>query len=174
MIIREHYLSQIRPFYESDLVKIITGIRRCGKSVIMKQVMDEIEMTGKECLFLDFDLKPVRNKIPNADALIRYVSERIGGKKLYVFLDEIQNVKEWNEACRSLRLLNCSLFITGSNSKLLSKEFYKGAFRSVCLLPYLNHLYIVRHMLMPTAWTGFQYQRVLNLGWFPCGSGATE
>jgi len=140
MIIREHYLSQIRPFYESDLVKIITGIRRCGKSVIMKQVMDEMEMTGKECLFLDFDLKPVRNKIPNADALIRYVSERIGDKKLYVFLDEIQNVKEWNEACRSLRLLNCSLFITGSNSKLLSKEFTKelsGRYVSFRIKPFV-------------------------------------
>jgi len=125
MIIREHYLSQIRPFYESDLVKIITGIRRCGKSVILKQVIDEIKEAGKECLFLDFDLKFVRNNIPDADSLIQYVSERIGDGKLYVFLDEIQNVREWNTACRTLRLLNCSLFITGSNSKLLSKEFTK-------------------------------------------------
>ena len=125
MVIREHYLKQIRPFYDSDLIKIITGIRRCGKSVILEQVQDEIKAAGKPCLFLDFDLKPTRNLIPDADALIDYVEKYINKKKLYVFLDEIQNVKEWDEACRTLRLKNCSVFISGSNSKLLSKEFTK-------------------------------------------------
>ena len=125
MVIREHYLKQIRPFYDSDLIKIITGIRRCGKSVILEQVQDEIKAAGKPCLFLDFDLKPTRNLIPDADALIDYVEKYINKEKLYVFLDEIQSVKEWNEACRTLRLKNCSVFISGSNSKLLSKEFTK-------------------------------------------------
>ena len=125
MIQREHYVSQIRSFYESDLVKIITGIRRCGKSIILKQVMAEIESSGKRCLFLDFDLRPTRNQIPDADALIEHVSSLLNDDKLYVFLDEIQNVDGWNEACRTLRLYNCSLFITGSNSRLLSKEFTK-------------------------------------------------
>lgn len=125
MIQREHYVSQIRSFYESDLVKIITGIRRCGKSIILKQVMAEIESSGKRCLFLDLDLKPTRNQIPDADALIEHVSSLLNDDKLYVFLDEIQNVDGWNEACRTLRLYNCSLFITGSNSRLLSKEFTK-------------------------------------------------
>lgn len=125
MVIREHYLKQIRPFYDSDLIKIITGIRRCGKSVILEQVQDEIKAAGKPCLFLDFDLKPTRNLIPDADSLIDYVDKYINKEKLYVLLDEIQNVKEWNEACRTLRLKNCSVFISGSNSKLLSKEFTK-------------------------------------------------
>ena len=125
MVIREHYLKQIRPFYDSDLIKIITGIRRCGKSVILEQVQEEIKAVGKPCLFLDFDLKPTRNLIPDADSLIDYVDKYINKEKLYVFLDEIQNVKEWNEACRTLRLKNCSVFISGNNSKLLSKEFTK-------------------------------------------------
>ena len=125
MIIREKYMAQIRPFYESDLIKIITGIRRCGKSVILKQVMTELEATGKRCLFLDFDLRPARTKIPDADALIAYVNEHLGEDKLYIFLDEIQNVTAWNEAVRTLRLYNTSVFITGSNSKLLSREFTK-------------------------------------------------
>lgn len=125
MIIREHYLKQIRPFYDSDLVKIITGIRRCGKSVILEQVQDELKAVGKNCLFLDFDLKPVRNMLPDADSLIGYVNERLGEEKLYLFLDEIQNVVDWNEACRTLRRYNCSVFISGSNSRLLSKEFTK-------------------------------------------------
>ena len=114
MIVREHYISQIRPFYDSDLVKIITGIRRCGKSIILRQIMNELEAAGNKCLFLDFDLRPVRNKIPDADALIAYIEENIGNEKVYVFLDEIQNVREWNEAVRTIRLYHTSVFITGS------------------------------------------------------------
>ncbi|MCR4783526.1 MAG: ATP-binding protein [bacterium] len=140
MIIREHYIAQIRPFYESDLIKIITGIRRCGKSVIMRQVISELEASGKRCLFLDFDLRPIRAKIPDADALIAYVNEHLGQDKLYIFLDEIQNIKGWNEAARTLRLYNTSVFITGSNSKLLSKEFTKelsGRYISFRIRPFV-------------------------------------
>lgn len=140
MIIREHYLKQIRPFYESDLIKIITGIRRCGKSVILKQVLNELEAAGKKCLFLDFDQRPVRANIPDADALISYVNAYLSKEKLYVFLDEVQNVEGWNEAARTLRLYNASLFITGSNSKLLSREFTKelsGRYVSFCIRPFV-------------------------------------
>lgn len=92
----------------------------------MKQVMEELQAAGKRCLFLDFDIRPVRNQIPDADALIQYIVARLDEEeKLYIFLDEVQNLKNWNEACRTIRLYNCSLFITGSNSKLLSKEFTK-------------------------------------------------
>ena len=125
MINRERYISQIRPFYESDLVKVITGIRRCGKSVILGQVLKELETQGKKCLFLDFDLRPMQVKIPDADALLAYVNDYLGEDKLYIFLDEIQNVTKWNEAVRTLRLYNTSVFISGSNSKLLSGEFTK-------------------------------------------------
>lgn len=140
MIIREHYLKQIRPFYESDLIKIITGIRRCGKSVILKQVLNELEAAGKKCLFLDFDQRPVRANISDADALISYVNAYLSKEKLYVFLDEVQNVEGWNEAARTLRLYNASLFITGSNSKLLSREFTKelsGRYVSFRIRPFV-------------------------------------
>ena len=125
MIKREHYISQVRPFYDSDLIKIITGIRRCGKSVILKQILEEIEASGKKCLFLDFEIKHIRSRIPDADALISYVNEYLGEEKLYIFLDEAQNIKGWNEGVRTLRLYNTSIFISGSNSKLLSGEFTK-------------------------------------------------
>ena len=140
MIIREHYLSQIRQFYDSDLIKIMTGIRRCGKSIILKQIMSEIEVTGERCIFLDFDLKPTRNEIPNADALIDYISKNLSQDKTYVFLDEIQNVEGWNEALRTIRMYNCSVFVTGSNSKLLSKEFTKelsGRYVSFQIKPFV-------------------------------------
>jgi len=140
MIIREKYMAQIRSFYENDLIKVITGIRRCGKSVILKQIMKELESTGKRCLFLDFDLRPIRTQIPNADALITYVNKYLKNDKLYIFLDEIQNVTEWNEAVRTLRLYNTSVFITGSNSKLLSREFTKelsGRYVSFRIKPFV-------------------------------------
>ena len=140
MIIREHYLSQIRPFYDSDLIKIITGIRRCGKSIILQQTREELEARQKKCLFLDFELRPVRVMIPDADALLNYVNGYLGEEKLYLFLDEVQNVAGWNEACRTLRLYNCSVFITGSNSKLLSREFIKelsGRYVSFRIRPFV-------------------------------------
>ena len=140
MIFREHYMAQIRPFYESDLIKIITGIRRCGKSVVLRQIMSEIEKAGKRCLFLDFDLRPVAVRIPDADALIAYVNEYLDNDKLYVFLDEIQNVDGWNDAVRTLRLYNTSVFITGSNSKLLSGEYTKelsGRYVSFRIKPFI-------------------------------------
>ncbi len=125
MIKREHYISQIRPFYDSDLIKVITGIRRCGKSVIEMQIEEEIKAQGKRTLCLNFEDRRISARIGNADELIEAVEAQIGEEKLYVFLDEVQMVKDWNIACRSLRLQNISLFITGSNSKLLSREFTK-------------------------------------------------
>lgn len=125
MIKREHYLRQIRPFYESNLIKIITGIRRCGKSVIMDQIENELRQDGKKTLKLNFEDRAVSASINTIDALIDYVTQHLGKEKLYVFLDEVQTIEHWNVACRTLRLKNVSLFITGSNSKLLSKEFTK-------------------------------------------------
>ena len=126
MIIRNHYIDQMRPFFESDLIKVITGIRRCGKSVIMSQIADEYRSAGKPVLFINYESIEFSSSIPDAPTLVAFVKEQLSGtEKLYVFLDEVQLVKDWNIACRSLRLENLSLFITGSNSKLLSKEFTK-------------------------------------------------
>lgn len=125
MISREHYLQQIRPFYESNLLKIVTGIRRCGKSVIMDQIETELRQSGKKTLMLNFEDRSVSALITTVDELIDYISQYLGKEKLYVFLDEVQMIEQWNVACRTLRLKNVSLFITGSNSKLLSKEFTK-------------------------------------------------
>lgn len=125
MIQREHYIQQVRPFYESDLIKIITGIRRCGKSVIMEQIIQEIKNRSDNVIYLNFEDKKVSANIENADQLIAYVEEHKKSGKCYLFFDEIQMVDGWQEACKTLRLYDYSLFITGSNSKLLSGEFTK-------------------------------------------------
>ena len=123
MIIREKYLKEIRPFYDSDLVKIITGIRRCGKSVILKTIFDEINKKTSNTIYLDFEDVIDLKKAGSVELLIKYVEQNRKDGKCYIFLDEVQNIKDWAIAIRTLRLHNNSVFISGSNSKLLSKEF---------------------------------------------------
>lgn len=123
MIIREKYLREIRPFYDSDLVKIITGIRRCGKSVILKTIYDEISAKTPNTIFLNFEDASDLKKAGTADKLLEYIEDNKKGGKCYVFLDEVQNIRDWPIAVRTLRLHDNSLFISGSNSKLLSSEF---------------------------------------------------
>lgn len=125
MIRREHYIEKVRPFYESDLIKIITGIRRCGKSVIMEQIINEISSKTDNIIYLNFEDKKVSNNIINGDDLIKYVEDNKRDGKCYVFFDEIQTLTGWQDACKTLRLYDYSVFITGSNSKLLSSEFTK-------------------------------------------------
>ncbi len=123
MIIREKYLNEIRPFYDSDLIKIITGIRRCGKSVILKSIYDEITTKTTNTIFLDFEDALTLKKTGSVEKLLNYVNDNQKDGKCYIFLDEVQNIKNWAVAVRTLRLHNNSVFISGSNSKLLSKEF---------------------------------------------------
>lgn len=125
MIYREHYIQPVREFYESDLIKIITGIRRSGKSVILQQIMEEIRQKSDNIISLNFEDKRVSANITNSSALIDYVEKNRKEGKCYLFFDEVQVLDGWQEACKTLRLYDCSLFITGSNSKLLSGEFTK-------------------------------------------------
>ena len=140
MILREHYLQQIRPFYDSDLIKIITGIRRCGKSVIMQQIRDEILRSTTNVVCLEFEKLEVRAQFPNADSLLKYVNKKRKSDRCYVFLDEPQEIDGWVEVCQSLRLHGDSVFVTGSNSKMLSKEYVKelsGRFVSFRIRPFV-------------------------------------
>ena len=140
MILREHYLQQIRPFYDSDLIKIITGIRRCGKSVIMQQIRDEILKSTTDVIYLEFEKLEVRAQFPNADSLLKYVNKKRKTGRCYVFLDEPQEIDGWVEVCQSLRLHGDSVFVTGSNSKMLSTEYVKelsGRFVSFRVRPFV-------------------------------------
>ena len=125
MIKREKYIEPVRGFYDSDLIKIITGVRRCGKSVILEQIMEEIKHETDNVIYLDFEDRAVTDSIETWKELVSYVDERRGASLCYVFLDEVQTVAGWEIACRTLRRHDCSVFITGSNSKLLSREFTK-------------------------------------------------
>lgn len=127
MLIRENYLSKIRGFYDSDLVKILVGIRRCGKSVILEQIIDEIkEKKVKEdhIIYINFEFIEFED-LKDYKKLNSYIKEKIIDKKIYyIFLDEVQNVDRFEDVVNSLRasVKNISIFITGSNSKMLSDE----------------------------------------------------
>lgn len=128
MLKREMYLSRIRGFYDSDLVKILVGIRRCGKSVILNQIMNEIKKEKgtdeKHIIYINFELIEYE-ELQDYKKLNKYIKEKImDDKKYYVFLDEIQKVDKFEDVVNSLRasIKNISIFITGSNSKLLSNE----------------------------------------------------
>lgn len=127
MLKREIYLSRIRGFYDSDLVKILVGIRRCGKSVILKQIMDELRdknIDENHIIYVNFEFIEFE-ELQNYKKLNEYIKEKIVDKnKYYVFLDEIQKVEKFEDVVNSLRasIENISIFITGSNSKLLSNE----------------------------------------------------
>ena len=126
MVIRERYLKLIRPFYNQELIKVLIGISRSGKSVILRQIMDELKKTNiddSHIIYINFEDYDYE-EYTEPKKLNRYVKNQIiDDKKYYIFFDEIQNVDEWEKVVNSLRATqNTSIFITGSNSDLLSSD----------------------------------------------------
>ena len=126
MVIRERYLKQIRPFYDQDLIKVLIGIRRSGKSVILNQIIDELREKGiddKHIIYINFEDFDY-DEYTDPKKLNDYVKGKIiDSKKYYLFFDEIQNVDKWEKVINSFRATqNTSIFITGSNSDLLSSD----------------------------------------------------
>ena len=126
MLKRELYLKRIREFYDSDLIKILVGIRRCGKSVILEQIIEELKTKGideKHIIYVNFEFIEFE-ELTDYKKLNTYVKERIQDEKMYyLFFDEIQNVDNFEKVVDSLRASQkVSIFITGSNSRLLSEE----------------------------------------------------
>ena len=155
MIIREKYLSKIRAFYDQDLIKVLMGIRRCGKSVILLQIIDELKKKGiseNQIIYINFEYEDY-SFIKNDMDLHNYIKKKIVNKeKYYLFFDEIQNIENWEKAINSFKASqNVSIFITGSNSDLLSGELathlagryvsfkiYPFTFKEVCELKNIN------------------------------------
>ena len=120
-LIREKYLMRIRPFYhDHSMIKVLTGVRRCGKSTIMKQIMAELD---GDIVYLDLDSKE-NFKIRDAVTLEGKIDKSFSdsGKQKFLFIDEIQNVKDFEPLVNAYRNDGVSVFITGSNSYLLSGQ----------------------------------------------------
>lgn len=140
-IVRKEYLERLRNLKHKKLIKIITGIRRCGKSTVMEMFRDELLENGvdeNQIIFLnfeDYDNKHLRNP----DELYSYIKERLTQKMNYIFLDEIQRVENFPEIVDSLYIKdNVDIYITGSNSSLLSSEIatlISGRYVEIKMLP---------------------------------------
>lgn len=127
LFIREKYLKKVRGFYHSeDIIKVITGVRRCGKSSVMQMISNELIASGipeSHIIYLDLDQRKYR-KIKTPDQLETLIEQHLQSSDLnYLFIDEVQNVKGFEEVLNGFREEGtCSIFITGSNSYLLSGE----------------------------------------------------
>ena len=126
---RELYIEKIQPFIDNDIITVLTGIRRSGKSVMLKLIMEELKQNGiDEKQFININFENLINReLTTADKLHKYILKKASEikKKCYIFLDEIQEVKDWEKCINSLRVneeYNFDIYITGSNAKLLSGE----------------------------------------------------
>lgn len=122
---REKYLNKIRPFYDSDIIKVITGIRRCGKSFILRSIMNELLERGieeKQIIYIPLDRRGYKN-IKTPEELELKIESMLGKEdKYYLFIDEVQNVFGFESVVHAYAEEGYSIFITGSNSYLLSDE----------------------------------------------------
>mgnify|MGYP004602214457 FL=1 len=122
---REKYLKKIRPFYDSDIIKVITGIRRCGKSCILKAIMNELSSNGvpeSQIIYIPLDKRGYKN-IKTPEELEAKIESMLGAEEFYyLFIDEIQNVSGFESIIHAYSEEGYSIFLTGSNSYLLSDE----------------------------------------------------
>ena len=129
MLKRDEYIKKIVPFIDKDVIKVLTGIRRSGKSVMLKLLMEELKNRGineNQFIYINFENLKYR-KLKNYKRLYDFILNKVDDKykSYYIFLDEIQEVEEWERCVNSLRVdeeLRFDIYITGSNAKLLSGE----------------------------------------------------
>ena len=138
---RELYLQQMKAFQDTEMIKVITGIRRCGKSSLMKLMADELRGSGKEDKqIIEINFESMRFSEMTAKEFYDYVAERIiPEKRMYLFFDEVQRLAGWENAVNSFRVdFDCDIYITGSNAHLLSSElstYLSGRYVEIKVLP---------------------------------------
>ncbi len=138
---RSLYLNRLIGFQDTELIKVITGIRRCGKSSLMKLMIQHLKENGiQENQFVVMNFESIQYRGMSSKDVYNYVAERvIPDKKMYIFLDEIQRIPEWQDAVNSFRVdFDTDIYLTGSNAYLLSSEistYLAGRFVEIKMLP---------------------------------------
>ncbi|MDO4327598.1 MAG: ATP-binding protein [bacterium] len=176
MIKRETYMSRIRPFIGNELIKVLTGIRRSGKSVMLNLIQDELADSGVDRRqFISLNFENMNNAhlctaTALHDEIIRRASEIEG--KVYLFFDEIQEVETWEKCINSFRVeLDCDIYITGSNAKLLSGElatYLAGRYVEFVIYPFSFREFIeLYHTIYPDTDTRQCFTKYLTLGGMP-------
>ena len=138
---RTIYLEQLKSFQDTEMIKVITGIRRCGKSSLMKLMANELRTGGvlEEQIF-EINFESMRFSDMTAKVFYTYVMERVvPGKRMYLFFDEVQRISGWENAVNSFRVdFDCDIYVTGSNAHLLSSElstYLSGRYVEIKVLP---------------------------------------
>lgn len=176
MIKRESYMARIRPFIDGDLIKVLTGIRRSGKSVMLELIKDELRARGvTEKQLVAFNFEDMRNaQLCTAEALHDELVRRAASikGKIYFFFDEIQEVERWERCVNSLRVeMDCDIYITGSNAKLLSGElatYLAGRYVEFIIYPFsFSEFLALYHSVEPDADTRTCFDRYLTFGGMP-------
>lgn len=169
-------MKRIRPFIGTDLVKVMTGIRRCGKSVMLDLIKEELKELGiSAAQFITFNFEDLRNAnfctaSSLHDEVIRRASEISG--KVYLFFDEIQEVTDWEKCINSLRIeMDCDIYITGSNARLLSGELATvlgGRYVEFTIYPFSYAEFMDLYKdIFPDASNSAVFQKYLTLGGMP-------
>lgn len=168
---RDLYLQQLRAFRDTEMIKVITGIRRCGKSSLMKLMANELRTGGvAEDQIIEINFESMRFSDMTAKEFYACVTARaVPGKRMYLFFDEVQRINGWENAVNSFRVdLDCDIYVTGSNAHLLSSElstYLSGRFVEIKVLPlsfreFLDfHGYTVTERRSPT---GQPRKRILD------------
>lgn len=123
---RDLYLNKLTAFQDTEPVKVVTGIRRCGKSSLLKLMvahLKDIGITDEQIVEMNFESHAFKNM--NSDSFYEYVKEKVvPNKRMYLFFDEVQRVPSWEDAVNSFRIdFNCDIYVTGSNAYMLSSEY---------------------------------------------------
>ncbi len=176
MIKRETYMSRIRPFIGTDLIKVMTGIRRCGKSVMLYLIKQELVESGvnpSQFISINFEDMSYSN-LQTATALHKEITQRATSMegRVYLFFDEIQEVKDWEKCINSFRVsLDCDIYITGSNAKLLSGElatYLGGRYVEFVIYPFSFAEFIeLYHEIVPGESIQKCFQKYLLTGGMP-------
>lgn len=173
MIPRDHYLNQLLAFKDTELIKIITGIRRCGKSSLLKLLKEHLQNSGvldENIISINFEYMEY-DEIRDYKTFYTLIKEKLKAGKTYLLLDEIQQVEHWEKAVLSLSLeADIDIYITGSNAYLLSSDIatlISGRYVEIKMLPLSFKEYLLFNHL-PAEWTREEkFNQYLRFGGFP-------
>ncbi len=173
-ILRLQYMSELDEWKDTDVVKVILGVRRAGKSVVMRQYVRRLKDEGvpdSSILFLDFESSDF-DRVTNFRDLNEYIAERIPRiSRTYVFLDEVQRVDGWERTVTSLMVdYDADVYITGSNAYLLSSElstYISGRYVEITVLPFSFREFLSGHPATPDVDRNTRFQQYLRTGGMP-------
>jgi predicted AAA+ superfamily ATPase len=182
MIVRTEYLEKIRPFIDTPFIKILAGVRRCGKSTILKMVVEELLNKGVAGdRIIEYNFESIQyEEIKTAAALYSEIKRRLpSSEKAYLFFDEIQEVEDWEKALNSFVVdFDVDIYVTGSNSRMMSSEistYLTGRYIQFRIYPlsFIEYLEFRKHYFIntgdsnPSLTRNEEFARYMRFGGFP-------